>query len=55
MAQVVAAARQIAAALAGTVTVRIDPDKRTIPQANERVCRDPREQFARLLGRPFLV
>ena len=33
-AQVVAAARQIAAALAGTVTVRIDPDKRTIPQAS---------------------
>ena len=33
-AQVVAAARQIEAALAGTVTVRIDPDKRTIPQAN---------------------
>jgi superfamily II DNA or RNA helicase len=33
-AQVVAAARQIAAALAGTVTARIDPDKRTIPQAN---------------------
>jgi hypothetical protein len=33
-AQVVAAARQIAAALAGTVTVRIDPDKRTIPLAS---------------------
>ena len=33
-AQVVAAARQIAAALAGTVTVRIDPDQRTIPQAS---------------------
>jgi superfamily II DNA or RNA helicase len=33
-AQVIAAARQIGAALAGTVTVRIDPDKRTIPQAN---------------------
>jgi SNF2 family DNA or RNA helicase len=33
-AQVVAAARQIEAALAGTVTVRIDPDNRTIPQAN---------------------
>jgi ERCC4-related helicase len=32
-AQVVAAARQIAAALAGTVTVRIDPDNRTLPQA----------------------
>jgi hypothetical protein len=29
-AQVVAAARQIEAALAGTVTVRIDPDNRTI-------------------------
>jgi superfamily II DNA or RNA helicase len=33
-AQVVAAARQIEAALAETVTVRIDPDKRTIPQAS---------------------
>src|SRR6185437_9916998 len=33
-AQVVAAARQIAAALAGTVTVRIDPDRRTAPQAS---------------------
>src|SRR6185437_7576714 len=33
-AQVVAAARQIAAALAGTVTVRIDPDRRTVPQAS---------------------
>jgi hypothetical protein len=33
-AQVVAAARQIEAALDGTVTVRIDPDKRTIPQAS---------------------
>ena len=33
-AQVVAAARQIEAVLAGTVTVRIDPDKRTIPQAS---------------------
>jgi superfamily II DNA or RNA helicase len=31
-AQVVAAARQIEAALVGTVTVRIDPDNRTIPQ-----------------------
>ena len=33
-AQVIAAARQLGAALADTVTVRIDPDKRTIPQAN---------------------
>src|SRR6185437_13992370 len=33
-AQVVAAARQIAAALAGRVTVRIDPDRRTMPQAS---------------------
>jgi len=32
-AQVVAAARQIETALAGTVTARIDPDRRTIPQA----------------------
>jgi len=32
-AQVVAAARQIAAALVDTVTVRIDPDNRTLPQA----------------------
>lgn len=33
-AQVVAAARQIAAALAGTVKVRIDPDRRTMAQAS---------------------
>jgi superfamily II DNA or RNA helicase len=33
-AQVIAAARQIGAALTGTVTVRIDPDNQTIPQAN---------------------
>jgi len=32
-AQVFAAARQITAALASTVTVRIDPDNRTLPQA----------------------
>ena len=31
--QVVAAARQIEAVLAGTLTVRIDPDNRTLPQA----------------------
>ena len=33
-AQVVAAARQIEAALAGTVTARIDPDRRTIAQGS---------------------